>query len=82
MEVMAYEQPERSMEEVRRGYKLVALVGLGGDMVILAVFWLMNFLPQDILLVLTIVLMASGSTMAYLFIKVFPDRIARSRGLG
>lgn len=78
---VAYEQPEHTMDEIRRRYRFVAIAGLSMDIVILAAIWLLNSIPQEILLVITIVMLATGFTLAYLFIKIFPDRIARSRGL-
>ena len=69
------------MEIIRRNYRLIALTGLSGDMAVLAVFWLFELATIEFRLLITAVLLASGLSMAYLFIKVFPERIAKARGL-
>ena len=68
------------IEDIRRRYKLIAMMGLSGDLVVIAVFWLLDVLPQDLLLIITALLVASGTTMSYLFVKVIPDRIAKAKG--
>jgi hypothetical protein len=67
--------------EIRRRYRLIAAMGVSGDIVIIAVFWLLNVLPQDLLLMISALLLASGTMTAYLLVKVMPDRIARDREL-
>ncbi|OGS43032.1 MAG: hypothetical protein A3K76_01335 [Euryarchaeota archaeon RBG_13_57_23] len=78
---MAYEDPEASIDEIRRRYTLIALAGLSGDIVILSVLWLMSAYPQNILIILTVSILAGGFALLYLLAKVAPDRIAKSRGL-
>jgi len=56
-------------------------MGLSGDLVVIAVFWLLGVLSQDLLVIITALLVASGTAMSYLFVKVLPDRIARDREL-
>jgi len=68
------------IEDIRRRYRLIAVVGLSGDLVVLAALWLFGALPQDLLVIITALLLASGTVMSYLFVKVFPDRIAKERG--
>jgi len=68
------------IEEIRRRYRLIAVMGLSGDLVVIAVFWLLGVLSQDLLVIITALLVASGTAMSYLFVKVLPDRIARERG--
>lgn len=55
-------------------------MGLSGDLVVIAALWLLGALPQDLLVIITALLLASGTMMSYLFVKVFPDRIAKERG--
>ena len=71
---------DTGIEDIRRRYKLMALMGLSGDLVVIAVFWLLDVLPQDLLLIITALLVASGTTMSYLFVKVLPGRIAKAKG--
>lgn len=78
---MASGGAESEMAEIRKRYRLIALMGLSGDIIVLAAMWLSGVLSQDILLIITLVLLASGGSMAFLFAKVFPDRIAKAKGL-
>lgn len=55
------------------------MMGLSGDLVVIAALWLLGALPQDLLVIITALLLASGTMMSYLFVKVFPDRIAKER---
>ena len=70
------------IEDIRRRYRLIAIMGLSGDLVVIAALWLVNVLPQDLLAIMTALLLASGTMMSYLLVKVFPDRIAKGKGLG
>jgi len=67
------------IEDTRRRYRLIAVVGLSGDLVVLAALWLFGALPQDLLVIITALLLASGTMTAYLLVKVMPDRISRER---
>jgi len=56
-------------------------MGLSGDLVITAALWLFGLLPQDLLVMISVLLLASGTMTAYLLVMVMPDRIARDREL-
>ena len=66
---------------IRRNYKLIALAGISGDLMVIAVFWLFEVATVELRLLVTAVLLASGLSVSYLFIKVFPDLSAKARGL-
>ncbi len=78
---MAYDMSGLDMDIIRRNYRFVALASLSVDLAIIAVIWLFEIATSDIRLVITVALLSSGLLMSYFFIKVLPDRIAKSRGL-
>jgi hypothetical protein len=67
--------------DIRRRFRLIAAMSLSGDIVVIAVFWLLGFLSQDLLVIITALLIASGTMTSYLFVKVLPERIVKQRGL-
>ena len=69
------------IEEIRRRYRLIAVMGLSGDLVVIAVFWLLGVLSQDFLVIITALLIASGTIASYFFVKVLPESIVKKRGL-
>jgi hypothetical protein len=69
------------IEDIRRLYRLIAMMGLSGDLVVIAALWFVGVLPQDLLVIITALLLASGTMMSYLLVKVLPDRIAKEKGL-
>jgi hypothetical protein len=78
---MISEGTSTDIEDIRWRYKLMAIIGLSGDLIVIAALWLVGVLPQDLLVIITALVLAGGTMMSYLFVKVFPDRIAKGRGL-
>ncbi len=73
-------QPD-DIESIRRRYRLIAVVGLIGDLVVIAALWLTRFLSQDLLVMMSALLLGGSAMTTYLLVKVLPDRIAREREL-
>ncbi|MCX6658672.1 MAG: hypothetical protein NTY62_08335 [Euryarchaeota archaeon] len=69
------------IEDIRRRFRLIAAICLSGDIVVIAVFWLLSFLSQDMLVIITALLVASGAITSYVFVKVLPEYIVKQRGL-
>jgi hypothetical protein len=69
------------VEVIRRRFRLIAAMSLSGDIVVIAVFWLLGFLSQDLFVIITALLIASGTISSYLFVKVLPEWIVKQRGL-
>jgi threonine/homoserine/homoserine lactone efflux protein len=77
---MTSEGTHTDIEDIRRRYRLIATMGLSGDLVVIAALWIVGVLPQDFLVIVTALLLAGATMMSYLFVKVLPDRIAKQRG--
>ena len=69
------------VEDIRRRFRLVAVMSLSGDIVVIAVFWLLGVFSQDFLVIITALLIASGTIASYFFVKVLPESIVKKRGL-